>query len=63
VKFVAENVAIGGEDFLFGVFDDGVVAVEAVLLVFDEFFAAEVVDGGAEDGLLCFSGIVGELSC
>ncbi len=57
VELVAEDVAIPGELLLRGVGEDGVVAIEAVLLVLDEFFPAKLVERGAVDALF---GLMGE---
>ena len=46
-----------------GVGEERVVGIESVLLVFDELFAAKVIDGSAEDGFFDgFSGVVSELA-
>jgi len=63
VEFEAEDVAIGGEFVFGGSVKNGVVAIETVLLVLDEFLAAEVLDGGAVNGFVDrFGGVIGELS-
>ena len=56
VELVAKHIAIDGEAVGFGVGEDGVVAIEAVLLVLDPLLAAELVDGSAVD---CFDGLRG----
>ena len=65
VELEAENVPVGGSGKGSGcrVSEKGIVRIEPILFVFDQLFAAEVIDGRSEDIFLHrFGRIVSELA-
>ena len=60
MKLKPEDVAVGGEFPLLSFIDDGVVTIETVLLVLDEFLTTKVVERSSKYGFL---GLVSELPC